>query len=484
MNLIDSVERWATEAPDRIAHVSGDRQWTYADLLRRSNAVASELGRLLPSDRSPVAVHGHKEPEMLAAFLGSIKAGHAYVPIDAGLPAHRVDRVVELSGAKVTLTPDTIAALPDVDAEIAPYELAPDDAFYIMFTSGSTGEPKGVVITLGCLNSFLEWMHGEHRFEPGETFLNVVPYSFDVSWMDTYMALTTGGTVFSIRRQDVENPRELFGALTRSDATVWVSTPSFAAMCLVERRFCASMLPRLRRFLFCGETLPPQVASQLLDRFPDAEVWNTYGPTEATVATTSVRIDRDIVNRFQSLPIGFPMPGSRLLVVDDGGNQVPDGTRGELIIAGPHVSPGYLGRPDLTQRAFLTIDGMRAYRTGDWAHVTDGMLFFDGRRDNQIKLHGYRVELADIEANLRALTNVRDAVVLPVVSNTLSDHLVAFILLADGSPSSASDDIRMLRHRLAERVPGYMVPRKFRLVDAFPMTPNGKVDRKVLAQTL
>ena len=223
MDLIGCIERWARSAPERLAHVSGERSLTYADLLRRSDAVASELMRALPDDQSPVAVLGHKEPELLAAFLGAIKAGHPYVPIDTALPPHRIERIVDLSGARLTLTPDLVGALPDGDGPFTPRRLAPADPFYIMFTSGSTGEPKGVVITLGCLTSFLAWMVEEQAFGPGETFLNVVPYSFDVSWMDTYVSLITGGTIFSIRREEIANPKELFATLARSEATVWVS---------------------------------------------------------------------------------------------------------------------------------------------------------------------------------------------------------------------------------------------------------------------
>src|SRR5262249_907813 len=161
--------------------------------------------------------------------------------------------------------------------------------YYIMFTSGSTGEPKFVPITYGCLQSFLRWTLAQHAFEEGrEVFLNVVPYSFDGSWMDTYPALVTGGTVASVPTARMAHARPPEERLAAWALASWVSAAWFAQMCLVEPSFNQGMLPRLGRFLFCGETLAPEVASQLLDRFPAAEVWNTYGPTEATVATTSL----------------------------------------------------------------------------------------------------------------------------------------------------------------------------------------------------
>jgi len=223
------------------------------------------------------------------------------------------------------------------------------------------------------------------------------------------------------------------------------------------------------------------LATQLLDRFPDAAVWNAYGPTEVTVITTSIRIDREILTRYSPLPVGRPMPGTRILVVDEQGEPVAPGERGEIVVAGPNVSPGYLGRPDLTARAFYELDGVWAYRTGDRGHYEDELLFCDGRVDDQIKLHGHRIELGDVEANLRAMAGIRDAVVLPVLKNGRADSLTAFVILSDRPPGSDFELGRTMRTRLAERLPAYMLPHRFVFVAGFPLTANGKVDRRRLA---
>jgi D-alanine--poly(phosphoribitol) ligase subunit 1 len=486
MDLLERIEHWAAVAPERLAHVSGKRSLTYGELKRRSDALAAYLARTLPDRASPVVILGHKEPEMLIGFVGAVKAGHPYAPVDIVVPPQRIERIMAASGARLQLTPESIAELSAGDTT-PPKELRvrAEDPYYIMFTSGSTGEPKGVVITLGCLQTFVDWMLGEQPIEQGkETFLNIVPYSFDVSFMDTALGLATGGTVWSITKEDVANPKQLYQTLAASNVTTWVSTPSFAQMCLVEKSFGSAMMPRVRRFLFCGETLAPEIAAQLLERFPQADVWNTYGPTEATVATTSIKIDRDIVKRYSPLPIGYPMPGSRMPVVDEAGRPVPDGERGQIIIAGPHVSPGYLNRPDLTAKAFFTLDGKRAYRTGDWGRYRDGMLFFEGRMDNQIKLHGYRIELTDIEANLRAVPGIRDAVVIAVMKDGQPESLAAFVILNERGGGSDFQVSSQLKKQLGERLPAYMIPRRFYFMDSFPMNTNGKADRRKLAESL
>ena len=255
-------------------------------------------------------------------------------------------------------------------------------------------------------------------------------------------------------------------------------------MCLVEEKFSETMLPRVRRFLFCGETLTPQTAGLLLKRFPRAEVWNTYGPTEATVATTSIRVDAEILKQYSALPVGRTMPGSEIAIVNGNREVLPVNQRGEIIIAGPNVSPGYLARPDLTADAFFQYRGQRAYRTGDLGRFRDNLLFFEGRIDDQIKLSGYRIELGDVEANLRAMATVRDAIVLPVIKDGAAQSLAAFVLLAARDETSHFNLSYRLRNQLSERLPAYMLPRKFIFLDAFPMTPNGKVDRASLAKSL
>lgn len=486
MDLIAQIDRWGLDFPDRPAHVSRRGVMTYSELLARSNAVASIFARDLPADRTPVALLGHKEHGMLVGFVASIKSGHPYIPLDSSLPAPRIESIVENAGA-VLYSIEQIEALQAAGdaATSPPLSLAPDDLWYIIFTSGSTGEPKGVMITRACLESFVSWTLAEQRFGTAqEVFLNQAPFSFDLSVMDLYLSLATGGTLFSITQEEIAAPRRLFDTLGTSGISVWVSTPSFARMCLMQPNFDQTMLPKVRKFWFCGETLAAEVAAELTRRFPGAEVWNTYGPTEATVATTSIQITPEVLARFNPLPVGRVMPGSQVSIRDQDNRLVPGGSRGEIVIAGPNVGLGYFRRPDLTERAFLEIDGQRAYRTGDAGHFEEDLLFFEGRLDFQIKLHGYRIELGDIESNLRKLGDIRDVVVLPAVRDGRAEYLVAFAILKAKQDAGDFETSQRLRRELSEHLPEYMVPRKFIFLPEFPTTPNGKVDRQQLAQSI
>jgi D-alanine--poly(phosphoribitol) ligase subunit 1 len=250
----------------------------------------------------------------------------------------------------------------------------------------------------------------------------------------------------------------------------------------MDPSFKEDLLPELTCFLFCGEILPVQIASQLLKRFPKAKVFNTYGPTEATVAITSVEITEECINRYQSLPVGTPKSDTKLLLLDENGTEVPEGEKGEIIIVGPSVSKGYLGEPKLTEKAFFVHDGEMAYRTGDAGYLENNLLFYKGRMDFQIKLHGFRMELEEIEHHIAESQYVKSAVVVPVYQNDKIEYLTAAIVPAQHDFEKEYQLTSAIKKELGEKLPAYMIPRKFTYQEDLPMTPNGKIDRKLIRE--
>ena len=307
--------------------------------------------------------------------------------------------------------------------------------------------------------------------------------------MDLYCALTTGATLHSIDAVTVSSSRRLHDELSISDVSIWVSTPSFADLCLADPGFDASLLPRLGLFLFCGETLPTPTAAALRERFPDALVVNMYGPTESTVAVTSVVIEEHHLAG-AALPLGRAKPGTTILIRDENSVDLPPGQPGEILIAGDTVSVGYLHRADLTAAAFTRVDvdgsPTPAYRTGDLGHLdADGMLHFGGRLDGQVKLHGYRIELEDVENNFRRVAGVQQAAVVAVRNEAgVVTHLHGFVQLASPPVGGPLAVATALKKELRAYVQDYMVPKLLTVVDRIPLTGNGKADRRALLASI
>ncbi|MDO4796847.1 MAG: D-alanine--poly(phosphoribitol) ligase subunit DltA [Coriobacteriales bacterium] len=509
MSILEAIASNVQAHPERLAYVvntrEGSQSLTWRQLGEQSDRLATYISQYVPGN-VPVVVYGHKDPLMIVSFLACSKSGRAYCPVDTSVPAGRLQDIVR------EVVPSLVIAaepLPEVScgnalvldkcdlerivaqdgaASTQSLWLGPDDVYYIIFTSGSTGKPKGVQITRDCLDNFVAWGQTlcANAAEQGYVFVNQAPYSFDLSVMDLYLSLSLGGTEFALEKKLLESMATLFERLHTSGATVWVSTPSFAEMCLADPSFSQELLPSMRAMLFCGETLTNRCAERLLEAFPQAEVYNTYGPTESTVAVTGVRVTRDVSQAFVPLPVGTPKPGTSIRIVDADGNEVAPGQKGEIQIVGDSVSVGYFHDHERTAKAFSTheLNGqtMRAYRTGDEGYLQDGMLFYSGRIDLQIKMNGYRIELEDIEANIAKIAGVVRVCVLPVRRPDGSVRsLTAYLVMDRPASSYSSKELRGLRKELASDLPAYMIPKRLRVMDDLPVTNNGKVDRKALA---
>ena len=502
-DMIEAIEHFAQVQPDFPVYDILGQVHTYGDLKKDSDSLAAQIDRLGLPDKSPVVVFGGQEYEMLATFVALTKSGHAYIPIDSHSALERVAAIVEVAEPSLIIAindfPLADVAAPIFSAEQvqtafregAPYELSHpvqgDDNYYIIFTSGTTGKPKGVQISHNNLLSFTNWMITDKEFAtPARPqMLAQPPYSFDLSVMYWAPTLALGGTLFALPSAVTQDFKQLFETILSLPIAIWTSTPSFADMALLSDDFNSQKLPQLTHFYFDGEELTVKTAQKLRDRFPQARIINAYGPTEATVALSAVAVTDEMLQNYKRLPIGYTKADSPTFVIDEEGQKVPNGQQGEIIVCGPAVSKGYLNNPEKTAEAFFKFEGLPAYHTGDVGSMTDeGLLLYGGRMDFQIKFNGFRIELEDVSQNLNKSKYVESAVAVPRYNK---DHkvqnLLAYVILKDGVAEQFEREIditKAIKEDLQDIMMSYMMPSKFLYRETLPLTPNGKIDIKGL----
>lgn len=497
MFLLDQLERYA--GTDRIALLYQGQAVSYSDLNRQADAFAAYLLDRFGNSDTPVLIYGHKELLIPACMFGAIKAGHSYIPVDTTFPSERVSQIMEQASPCLTvnLTETELPAAPMIGADtlaqiLTEYDgkfdgvdrITDDHTVYTLFTSGTTGKPKGVQITARNIAAFVDGV--APWFDCGLTegfFLNEISYSFDVSVCALYYALSRGLTLYTVDKQTLNDPKALFTALRESHIDFWVSTPSLAEFCIRSEQFCEALLPNTKKFVFCGEVLTKKLTQEMLLRFPHAQIINAYGPTETTVLVTAIEVDEALCESSISIPIGYPFANLRAVIAAPDGSVLPEGQDGELLILGDCVSPGYLHRPDLNEQVFFTDaqTKLRGYHTGDLCRMENGVIYYIGRMDGQVKLNGFRVELEDVESNLLGVENIARAAVVPVFEDGKTVALTAFILLQKPDGLSSLARAKRIKTALAEVLPSYMIPRKIVAVDDFPLNTNGKIDKKALS---
>ncbi len=587
IDVLKRIDYFANNTPNRIVFKSGCGEITYRRLWEDAKKLSKLIknlqaeGKLEP--KAPIAVYGHKEPHMLVAFIGCALAGHPYCPLDRSMPEPRIDdilrtidtpfwikceaepRILELNASNLDVrgeyqvdgecqvdnecqADDKFQADKECEAgeahganssethEDEPSKINKNeqsDVAYIIFTSGSTGKPKGVEVTRENLGNFLEWMTGVGSSiddKEGKIFLNQAPYSFDLSVMDTYTALACGGTIASLDKGTMTTPADTMEFLKNQQVNYWVSTPSFVDMILAEKTFNSQNYPDIKVFFCCGERLTKTTANKLIEAFPNAKLINTYGPTESTVAISSVEICSEHIDSQDELPVGEVKSGTKVFIHREGdtiqdllnenidnekidNEKVEEGLKpkdapasqemekgfkqnddlvsqepeeiGEILIEGNTVAKGYFKMPEKTALAFEVVkmkNGQlrRLYHTGDLGYFKNGMLYCVGRTDLQVKVHGYRMELGDIEANILLKEDVEAVCVVPKRKDGKIRSLVAYVV----SPSACGtfEDAKSIKQHLRGLLPEYMIPKKIKFVDRLPMTSNGKVNRKALEE--
>ncbi|MEV7983565.1 amino acid adenylation domain-containing protein, partial [Streptomyces sp. NPDC086519] len=472
--VVERFRRWVAESPDAVALRSGGRSLTYAEVDARSDAWARGLVARGVDRESRVGLCLPRGVEMVVALLAVWKAGGAYVPLDPEYPTDRLAYMVHDSAAEfVVVSGETAGCLPDgvavvrldeleaVSGELP--EIAAGQLAYVIYTSGSTGRPKGVAVGHASVANLAAVMRPVLGVEPGVTALQFASFSFDASVLDVAVTLVAGGTLAIASSDERLDPSALAAMVESSGVEVASVVPSLLGV-LEPTNFAG-----IGNWVLGAERLDSGLAAKWR---AGARVWNTYGPTEATVISTAVLLAEGITGEDVAPAIGRPLPNVRTYVLDAYLRPVPAGVTGELYVAGDGLARGYVGRADLTAERFVACpfgdgDG-RMYRTGDLARWTaDGRLEFVGRADEQVKIRGFRVELGEVEAGLAAHPQVEQAVAV-VREGRLVGYAVGEV---DGEE---------LRAFAATRLPDYMVPSAVVVLDGFPLTVNGKVDRAVL----
>ncbi|WP_173267732.1 non-ribosomal peptide synthetase, partial [Streptomyces pacificus] len=486
------VERRAEASPEAVALVAGGETLTYGELNTRANRLAHHLRGLGVGPETAVGVCVPRSPETVVALLAVLKAGGVYVPLDPDFPAERLTRMLRGTAAAVVLTAaGTGTRLPhgpwrtlDLDTTDLPDDgrgtgnpespVGPDNGCYVVFTSGSTGSPKGVTARH---RNVTELLHGGEclTLRPDDTLLHIAPLSFDVATYELWAPLAAGARLVLAPPVRI-TPAAVAGWVAEHGVTVLHATASLFAL-LVDQE--PQMFDGLRRVLTGSETVSPAHAARVLAERPRLELVNCWGPTETTTFSVCGAFTRQTLPS-GPLPLGRPLANTEVWVLDDAGLPVPVGSPGELCVSGPCLARGYLGDPALTADRFVPhpqVPGTRLYRTGDrgrWS--ADGRVEFLGRTDHLVKVRGYRVELGEVEAALGEHGDVRAcAVVAHRDPASGSAELCAYLVAEGRAPS-----VRELRRRLGRHLPEFMVPRRFVVLDELPLTAHGKVDRGAL----
>jgi surfactin family lipopeptide synthetase A len=486
------IEEQAAKSEKTNAVECGSARLTYAELSTRSRKLAETLKTMGVGPDTPVAICVERSVEMIVGIMGVLQAAGAYVPLDPTYPPERLKFVLADCKPKVLLTQSKFVERFDCGIETVlldsfdwgkapamrePSAVTAENLAYIVYTSGSTGSPKGVLVTHGNLAHSTEARISQYGEMTG-LFLLLSSYAFDSSVAGIFHCLAAGGTLVIPTEEFQWQPQQLADLISSHKITHTLCFPSLYEELLEHAS--AQQLASLRTVIVAGEACPRQLVDHHYRKVPQASLFNEYGPTEATVWSTVYECEPGESNDL--VPIGRPIANTQVYVLDRHMQPVPIGIPGELFIGGGGIALGYLNRPDLTKNGFVRNPfgehaGARLYRTGDLVRYrNDGNLEFLGRVDQQVKIHGLRIEPGEIEAVLQQHPDVREAAVVPSHG---SDHLQleAFVIVREAGVTSGDE----LRRFLKARLPAYMIPASFHFVESFPLTPNGKIDRQRLA---
>ena len=506
-SLVKLLEEQVERSPKAVAVVSGEERVSYEELNERGNRLGRRLRKLGVGPEVRVALCLERSVEMLVGIVGVLKAGGVYVPLDPEYPEERLGWMLEDTGAKVVVTSGKLAErvgksgveveVIELDGRREQEELAGEsganlegvevegrNAAYVIYTSGSTGRPKGVVVTHGNVVRLFSATEGWFRFSGRDVWSLFHSYAFDVSVWEMWGAWLYGGKLVVLKREETRSPEELYEVLEREGVTVLSQTPSaFRQLAqVVEGRERKRDL-KVRAIAFAGEALNPGMVKGWAKKYPETELVNLYGITETTVHSTYKRVGWEEMEEEERSPIGEAFGDLRMYVLTEDLREAGTWETGEIYLGGAGVARGYLNRPELTAERFLpelegTVQGGRMYRSGDLARRRpDGELEYVGRGDHQVKIRGFRVELGEVEAAVRKAAGVKEAAVL-VKGEGNEKRLVCYVF----AERAGEIEVEELRERLREKLPEYMVPGVFVVLEQMPLTVNGKLDKRALPE--
>ncbi|WJM85592.1 AMP-binding protein [Dickeya chrysanthemi] len=489
-SVLNPIQSGMREHPQRLAIINDGGSYTFAQLGYRVEGIRQALQQHKPHC---VMIYGHKQLDAAAAMLACAFEAIPFTFVDIANPPARLAHIIDVTQADLlllTCPPRTAlpqlsiptlatASLPDMSSHHRPVSAVPEQVFYILTTSGSTGEPKGVKITHGNYDALARWamplLHGQRS----GVHVNHACLSFDLGIMDIFLTLAAGKTLAMLDHINNIRPRKNLSLLTQSALRIdsWFSTPGFLDLMCSDPDFNQHTLPDLTCLAIGGEALLPPLVHTLQQRFPHTALLHCYGPTEATCMTHAARVTLEDLAGAPPLSLGSAGGNGKAIIVDEHGEPLPAGTTGEIVLFGPQISPGYLPETDPRNRLFGWRHGQRCYQTGDLGYLdAQGNLFVKGRNDGQIKWQGNRIETGEIEAIANQLTDVQQAAVIVGKRDNRVTELMLFVHL-----SSDTHEKRIgLRRDLAQRLPAYMVPRVIHFTGPFPLTLHGKTDRQAL----
>ena len=494
--LHELFEEQAAKTPEALAVFDETSRFTFAELNARANQIAHHLLALGAQADVPVAVSLERNTETVSALLGVLKAGCAYLPLDAGYPAERLAFMLRDSGARLLLTqrslltriggeavtPVCIEAIPAAAVTNPGLAASPEQLMYLVYTSGSTGVPKGVEVPHRATVNRFQWMWDTFPFDAGEVCCQKTVLSFVDSVWELFGPLLRGVPTVVIPDLVVKDPTRLIRTLAANRVSRFVLVPSLLRVLLAAVPDLSQRLPHLRYWVCSGEALTTDLARQFEAAMPHAKLLNFYGSSEVAADVTWYEVGatgHEVHGALRGVPLGKPIANTEIYVLDPAGELTGPGVPGEVYVGGPSLARGYRGRPDLTTERFVVHpfrSGERLYRTGDLGRfLPDGHLEFLGRTDHQVKIRGMRIELGEIESVLSGHPGVREALVNAQLSAAGENQLVAYF-----TPQEGAAPVTALREYVSRHLPAYMVPAVFVALAAFPLTPNGKIDRHAL----